>query len=80
MVWEYGDVTPLSAQREGLFLRRMADGALIQIESGGYWGPAWSPDGKRLASNGLPEGRQDNVVGDFSSQLYLLDPSSVLGE
>ncbi len=71
----------LQGRGQGIWLRRMETGELVQVLAGDHRHPHWSPDGKRLVVIGPPEGSK-NIDLNFRSgtALYILDVSEVVSK
>lgn len=65
---------------QGIWLREMETGKLIQVARGQYRTPKWSPDGTQLVVIGPPPGQKQLEISQNGSTLYLLDVSEIVGE
>ncbi|MBI3952955.1 MAG: PD40 domain-containing protein [Chloroflexi bacterium] len=64
---------------EGIWLRNMETGKLVQVLKGDYRHANWSPDGRRLVALGPAPGKTKIELYDNSSALYVIDVSLVVG-
>lgn len=68
----------LQGRGQGLWLRNMQSGEIIQIQKGRFRNPSFSPDGKSIVAIGQPSG-QDQALPE-TTQLYLLDVHEIVSK